>query len=118
RGARRGGIARLAQELVTPEHAHIAQLAEAPGLELLLALMVVDVRMVAVDVGHRQRGAPRGREAPVDDAYEVAVARLDLVVVARDLAHADAISAAARLVQVDRFVAQVEARARLGPRAL
>jgi hypothetical protein len=46
------------------------------------------------------------------------VRRLDLVVVARDLAHGDTIAPVVRPIEVDRLVAQVEARAGLDPGAL
>src|SRR6185503_9994948 len=79
---------------------------------------VVDVLVEAIDVRDRERYAPLRREAPVERAHQVPVARLDLVVLGRDLAHRDVVRSPSRLVLVDRFVAQVAAHAGLGPRAL
>src|SRR5260221_9320866 len=116
--AERGGVRARSEELVASLHADIAQLAEIPRLGKLRALMIVDVEVVAIDVGNRERHAPLGLRAPVERGDPVVVLRLDFIVVARNLAHGDAVAPMARLVEVDRLVAQVEARAGLGPGAL
>src|SRR6185369_11293836 len=84
----------------------------------LPAGVVVDVEMLAIHERRSYRHAPGGIERVIEVGDPVAVERADFVVVARDLADADLRAARARLVLVDRFVAQVDSRAGLGPGAL
>jgi hypothetical protein len=112
------GLYAFAAPLAPAEHAQVARLGEIPAVLELRAHVIMDVRVIAIEERQRRRYAPGLVERVIDRRQPVAVDGPHLIVVLRYLAHADLAACGARLVLIDVLEAQVEARARLGPRPL
>jgi hypothetical protein len=99
---------------VAADDPNVAEVAEVPRLDLLLALVVVYVHVVTIDVRQDKGHAPTRRRRPIHVRDPVAIDGLHFVVMARDLPDPDAIGTRTRLVQVHVFELEVEQHSRLG----
>src|SRR5207344_2480078 len=104
--------------LVSPSNPNIPQIGKVPRLRQLLAVMIVDVIVLAVDPGNDRRHAPLIGKAIVERREYVAIERLHLIVVLRNFPDADVLRARARLVLTDVLVAQVSSPAGFCPDSL
>ena len=104
-----GGM--LPLDLIPPRQHRVARLREVPGFEQLRAAMIVNMLMLAV-YQRQSRGKPPALvEIVVEPEDRIAIDRLHLVVMLRDLPDGDIPIAGARLVLVDIFEIDVDAGA-------
>ena len=106
-----GGIRAFQGSLIAPRHARVAHFAEIPLLGQLRSAMVVDVQVVAIDNGQRGRNPPARRPGVAVGGDQVAVDRVDLVVMVGDFTHRNLLRTGPGLILRDVLVAQVECAA-------